>query len=164
MLKGTPAQPHSSWAWSVVRHTSLMVYTSLLLALNLFVVLSPSWMVQQIIHFYWLPTYLRCGLHLSWCKTLHFVKIFCKKRFLFLPNLSIFSINSILICVHFFSCSLVWMSDDINDRIHFALKKPLILKCVLKYLDVVNRIQFLTYLELNRNWTYKDGIITVGDN
>ena len=56
------------------------------------------------------------------------------------------------------------MSVNINDRIYLALKKPLILKCVLKYLDVVNRIQFLTYLELNRNWTYKDGIITVGDN
>ena len=55
------------------------------------------------------------------------------------------------------------MSTDINAKIHFALKNPLILKCVLKYLDVVNRIQFLTYLELNRNWTYKDGIITVGD-
>ena len=56
------------------------------------------------------------------------------------------------------------MNTDINARIHFVLKKPLILKNVLKYLDVVNRIQFLTYLDLNRNWTYKDGIITVGDN
>ena len=65
MLKGTPTQPHSSWAWSAVRHTSLMVYTSLLLALNLFVVLSSSLMVQQIIHFYWLLTYLQCSPHLS---------------------------------------------------------------------------------------------------
>ena len=56
------------------------------------------------------------------------------------------------------------MSDKLDDRIYFTLKNHLILKCVLKYLDVANRIQLLTFLKLNRNWTYKDGVITVGDN
>ena len=96
MLKGTTTQPHSSWAWSVVRHTSLMVYTSLLLALNLFVVLSPSLMVQQIIHFYWLSTYLRCSPHLSCYKTLHFVKFLQKAFFIFSQISLSFQINSIL--------------------------------------------------------------------
>ena len=56
------------------------------------------------------------------------------------------------------------MSDNLDIRIYFTLKNHLILKCVLKYLDVVNRIQLLTFLKLNKGWSYKDGIITVGDN
>ena len=56
------------------------------------------------------------------------------------------------------------MSDNLDIRIYFTLKNHLILKCVLKYLDVVNRIQLLTFLKLNRGWTYENGVITVGDN
>ena len=56
------------------------------------------------------------------------------------------------------------MSDDLDSRIFFTLKNHVVLQCVLKYLDVVNRIQFLTFLKLNRGWSYKDNIITVGEN
>ena len=56
------------------------------------------------------------------------------------------------------------MSDNLDNRIYFTLKNHVVLKCVLKYLDVVNRIQLLTFLKLNRGWTYKNGVITVGDN
>ena len=57
-----------------------------------------------------------------------------------------------------------WMSDDLDSRIFFTLKNHVVLQCVLKYLDVVNKIQFLTFLKLNRGWSYKDNIITVGEN
>ena len=57
-----------------------------------------------------------------------------------------------------------WMSDDLDSRIFFTLKNHVVLQCVLKYLDVVNRIQFLTFLKLNKGWSYKDNIITVGEN
>ena len=56
------------------------------------------------------------------------------------------------------------MSDELDSRIFFTLKNHVVLQCVLKYLDVVNRIQLLTFLKLNKGWSYKDGIITVGDN
>ena len=56
------------------------------------------------------------------------------------------------------------MSDDLDSRIFFTLKNHIVLQCVLKYLDVVNKIQFLTFLKLNRGWSYKDNIITVGEN
>ena len=56
------------------------------------------------------------------------------------------------------------MSDNLDNRIFFTLKNHVVLKCVLKHLDVVNRIQLLTFLKLNKGWSYKDGIITVGDN
>ena len=56
------------------------------------------------------------------------------------------------------------MSDDLDSRIFFTLKNHVILQCVLKYLDVVGKIQFLTFLKLNRGWSYKDNIITVGEN
>ena len=56
------------------------------------------------------------------------------------------------------------MGDNLDNKIFFTLKNHVILQCVLKYLDVINRIQFLTFLELNKGWSYKDGIITVGDN
>ena len=56
------------------------------------------------------------------------------------------------------------MSDDLDSRIFFTLKNHVVLQCVLKYLDVVGKIQFLTFLKLNRGWSYKDNIITVGEN
>ena len=56
------------------------------------------------------------------------------------------------------------MNDDLDSRIFFTLKNHVILQCVLKYLDVVGKIQFLTFLKLNRGWSYKDNIITVGEN
>ena len=56
------------------------------------------------------------------------------------------------------------MSDNLDNRIFFTLKNHVVLQCVLKYLDVINRIQFLTFLKLNKGWSYKDDIITVGDN
>ena len=56
------------------------------------------------------------------------------------------------------------MSDDLDSRIFFTLKNHVVLQCVLKHLDVVNRIQFLTFLKLNKGWSYKDNIITVGQN
>ena len=56
------------------------------------------------------------------------------------------------------------MSDNLDNRIYFTLRNHVVLKYVLKYLDVVNRIQLLTFLSLNRGWTYKNGVITVGDN
>ena len=56
------------------------------------------------------------------------------------------------------------MNDDLDSRIFFTLKNHVVLQCVLKYLDVVGKIQFLTFLKLNRGWSYKDNIITVGEN
>ena len=56
------------------------------------------------------------------------------------------------------------MNDDLDSRVFFTLKNHVILQCVLKYLDVVGKIQFLTFLELNRGWSYRDNIITVGEN
>ena len=56
------------------------------------------------------------------------------------------------------------MSDDLDSRIFFTLKNHVILQCVLQYLDVVGKIQFLTFLKLNKGWSYKDNIITVGEN
>lgn len=56
------------------------------------------------------------------------------------------------------------MSDDSDSRVFFTLKNHVILQCVLKYLDVVGKIQFLTFLKLNRGWSYKDNIITIGEN
>ena len=56
------------------------------------------------------------------------------------------------------------MSDDSDSRVFFTLKNHVILQCVLKYLDVVGKIQFLTFLKLNKGWSYKDNIITVGEN
>ena len=49
-----------------------------------------------------------------------------------------------------------------DSRIFFTLKNDIVLQCVLKYLDVVGKIQFLTFLKLNRGWSYKNNIITVG--
>ena len=51
-----------------------------------------------------------------------------------------------------------------DSRIFFTLKNRIVLQCVLKYLDVVGKIQFLTFLKLNRGWSYKDNIITIGEN
>ena len=56
------------------------------------------------------------------------------------------------------------MNDDLDSRIFFTLKNHVVLQCVLKHLDVVGKIQFLTFLKLNRGWSYKDNIITVGEN
>ena len=56
------------------------------------------------------------------------------------------------------------MNDDLDNRIFFTLKNHVVLQCVLKYLDVINRIQLLTFLKLNKGWSYKDNIITVGEN
>ena len=56
------------------------------------------------------------------------------------------------------------MSDNLDNRIYFTLKNHVVLRCVLKYLDVVNRIQLLTFLQLNKGWTYRNDVITVGDN
>ena len=56
------------------------------------------------------------------------------------------------------------MSDNLDNRIFFTLKNHVVLQCVLKYLDVVNRIQLLTFLKLNKGWTYRNDVITVGDN
>ena len=56
------------------------------------------------------------------------------------------------------------MSDNLDNRIYFTLKNHVVLRCVLKYLDVVNRIQLLTFLKLNKGWTYRNDVITVGDN
>ena len=56
------------------------------------------------------------------------------------------------------------MSDNLDNRIYFTLKNHVVLRCVLKYLDVVNKIQLLTFLKLNKGWTYRNDVITVGDN
>ena len=53
---------------------------------------------------------------------------------------------------------------EIEMKKYIVLKNPLILQNILKYLNTIQTIQFLTYLNLNKGWSYQNMIITVGEN